>query len=169
MTDSREVIIQAAVEILRVIREDFFDQAAGIKELERRMIAGQKFYSLVIIPKPAWAQSESQEDIRVLGGEDLEGTIASAKELYEKIYKKSRPTNRLRPITVGILVPSARQASARVGNNWCDLLVNAKISGGRGEGNLLNESEMSEDERNKLHSSRLIELPEEVWGPLFNE
>jgi len=169
MTDSREIIIQAAVEQLRVIREDFFDQAAEIKELERRMIAGQKFYSLVIIPKPGWAQSEQQEDIKVLGGEDLEGAINSAKELYAKIYHKGRPTNRLRPVTVGILVPSADQVSARVGKNWYDLLMNAKIPGGRGEGNLLNKSEMSEDEIKKLHSSRLIDLPEEVWRPLFDK
>jgi len=169
--DNREAIVQAAVKKLRVIREVFFDKAAAIKELERRMTAGQEFYSLVIIPKPMWAQSESQEDIRVLGKEDLEGVIKSAKDLHGKIYPKGF-TALLSPITVGILVPSADRVSAGIGDNWYDLLVHGKIpgyGGDRGEGNLLNIEEMSEDERNKLRSSRLIELPEEVWRPLFDK
>lgn len=165
---TNEVILAATVDILQKKREFLTRQAALIENFENSIIKGKEFYSLVIIPKPVWAQSESQEDIKVINKGDLEAAIEKAKELCEKKYK-SKPTDSFRPITIGILLPSARDLPMGIGDDWFSLIVNGKIPGAREEGNLLGEEGMGEEEMEKLRSSRFIEFPKSVWAPFFNK
>jgi len=163
-----EVVLAAAADILEKIREDLVEQAASVESFKNSVIEGKEFYSLVIIPKPIWAQSRLQEDIRVLRKGDLEGAVGRAKEIYKEIYE-NKPTAPSRPMTIGVLLPFARSLPKFIGDDWFSLIVNERLPYGRETGEYPSEEEMNEEEWEKLKSSRFIELPRSAWAPFFNK